>query len=334
MPRRRRLWPFFAPVALVIVLGIGWSWLWYYAASVADRTLSAWIDREAAPGRVYACGSQDICGFPFRIVSPLRAGRGRVQQQPDRHSTSGPTGVTFSADLFRPTLLNGAIAGPVTLADPGQSPVFVANWSNAPDQPAGFAAGAGSVSVTLDQAASRSCRRARQRHDFPADSVDFGGRIIAGSARNNPVIEAIRTFQRGDGADVSSFARRAAARRHRRGAARIQGLSPKPWPACFANAGLRRRHRDQSLRIERPDAIVVGTGTLTVNEHGKLDGLIEVAVAGIENIVPLLGLDQLIGQGIDRLTGGPGTSAQGLGALDRLSAGAQRRGPRGHQLQA
>ena len=33
--------------------------------------------------------------------------------------------------MFRPTLLNGEITGPVTLADPGQQPVFVANFSDA-----------------------------------------------------------------------------------------------------------------------------------------------------------------------------------------------------------
>ena len=67
----------------------------------------------------------------------------------------------------------------------------------------------------------------------------------------------------------------------------------------------------KSLRIERPDAIIVGTGTLTVNAHGKLDGTIQIAIVGIENIVPLLGIDQLIGQGIDRLTGGSGSANKG-----------------------
>ncbi len=60
---------------------------------------------------------------------------------------------------------------------------------------------------------------------------------------------------------------------------------------------------------------------MTVNGHGKLDGAINVAIAGIENIVPLLGIDQLIGQGIDRLTGGNGPPEQGLNALDRLVPG-------------
>jgi hypothetical protein len=77
----------------------------------------------------------------------------------------------------------------------------------------------------------------------------------------------------------------------------------------------------RSLRVERADAVVVGNGTLSVNPHGKLDGELEVTVSGVENIVPLLGIDQLIGQGVDKLTGGSGSPAQGLGMLDRLLPG-------------
>jgi hypothetical protein len=99
-------------------------------------------------------------------------------------------------------------------------------------------------------------------------------------------------------------------------------FDPKPWPVLFrqmqaAGGGIELK----ALRLERSDAIIAGTGTLSLNERGKLDGLISVTVAGVENIVPLLGLDQLIGQGIDRLTGGSGSSTQGLGALDRLVPG-------------
>ena len=70
----------------------------------------------------------------------------------------------------------------------------------------------------------------------------------------------------------------------------------------------------KSLRIAQTNAIVVGAGTLSVNAHGKLDGLVRVAIAGVEHIVPLLGIDRMIGQGIDQLSGGDG-------ALDRLIPG-------------
>jgi hypothetical protein len=58
-----------------------------------------------------------------------------------------------------------------------------------------------------------------------------------------------------------------------------------------------------------------------LNAEGKLNGTIQIGVVGIDNIIPLLGIDQLIGQGIDRLTGGSGSANQGLNALDRLVPG-------------
>ena len=66
-PRRR--WPIWVPLAAVIVLAALWSGLWYVSASVADRALSGWIEREAAAGRVYSCGSETIGGFPFNITA-------------------------------------------------------------------------------------------------------------------------------------------------------------------------------------------------------------------------------------------------------------------------
>ena len=97
---------------------------------------------------------------------------------------------------------------------------------------------------------------------------------------------------------------------------------PKPWPVLFrdmqaAGGGIEIK----SLRLERPDAAVVGAGTFTINGNGRLEGELRVTVAGVENIVPLIGVDQLIGQGVDRLTGGAGSPAQGLSALDRLLPG-------------
>ena len=157
---------------------------------------------------------------------------------------------------------------------------------------------------------------------FQADLIDVDGRMIQGSARNNPVIEA-----------SARFTAATAPRFHPLLAEPLTGeidavmrgfkdFSPKPWPSLFremqaSGGGIEIK----SLRVERADAVVVGDGTLNVNAHGKLDGELEVTVAGVENIIPLLGVDKLIGQGVDRLTGGTGSPAQGLGMLDRLLPG-------------
>jgi len=317
---RRRLWLLLAPVAVIIV-ATGWAWGWYVAASIAGRALAGWVDREAKLGRVYACGSQSIGGFPFGIVTRCdKAAATFKSNRPPLDVTA--TSVTFSAALYRPTLLHGEISGPVTLADPGQPPIFVAKWSSAQIDLLGLPSDPEAISVSLEKPRLDRVAGPGSGMIFQADSADVDGRIVRGSARENPVIEATGHFT---AAMAPTF--------HPLLAAPLQGdidavlrgfrdFSPKPWPALFREMQASGGGIDiKSIRIERTDAIVIGSGTLTVNKNGRLDGVLNVAVAGIENIVPLLGIDQLIGQGIDRLTGGNGSPAQGLSALDRLMPG-------------
>jgi len=320
-PRRRRLWPFLALAAVIIALPVGWNLLWSYAASIANEALAGWISREAALGRVYACGLQTTSGFPFGIIMRCDKAAAAFNSNHPPFNVNA-SGFTFSAQLFRPTLLHGDIDGPVTLADPGGPPIFTANWSKAQITLLGLPPEPERVTIALG--APRLDRLAGPNSGmiFQADRIDVDGRIIQGSATNNPVIEASGRFT---AAKAPGFHPLLAEPLDGEIDAIMRGFkdfSPRSWPALFremqaSGGGIEIR----SLRVERADAIVVGDGTLRVNAHGKLDGALEVTVAGVENIVPLLGIDQLIGQGIDRLTGGTGSPAQGLGMLDRLLPG-------------
>ena len=319
--RRARLWRYAVAALLIAALPIGWTVLWSYAASIANRALSGWIEREAALGRAYACGSQTIAGFPFGIVIRCDKAAAAFTSSRPPFDVSAEN-ITFSAQVFRPTLLNGEVAGPVTLANPDQSPVFVANWSRAQLALLGLPPEPERVTVTLAKPRLDRTAGSDTGTIFQADRVEVDGRIIEGSARNKPVIEASAQFA---AAVAPSF--------HPLLAEPLQGeidavmrgfkdFSPKPWSVLFrelqaASGGINIK----SLRIARSDATLVGTGALTINAGGRLEGELKVTVAGVENIVPLLGVDQLIGQGIDRLTGGAGSPAQGLGALNRLLPG-------------
>ena len=53
-------------VVLVVVGGI-WAGAWYYGSGILERTIDGWKAREAQAGRVYACATQTIGGFPFGI---------------------------------------------------------------------------------------------------------------------------------------------------------------------------------------------------------------------------------------------------------------------------
>ena len=73
---RRRIWRYIALLILVATLFGGWSWLWSYASGKAEITLDGWRAREAKAGRIYACGSQTIGGYPrLGALTPLALAR-------------------------------------------------------------------------------------------------------------------------------------------------------------------------------------------------------------------------------------------------------------------
>jgi hypothetical protein len=307
--------------AIIVALPIGWTALWSYAASIANEALAGWIAREAALGRVYACGSQSVGGFPFGIL--IHCDKATAAFKSNRPPFDvGAGDFTFSAQVFRPTLLNGEISAPVTLADPGAGTAFVANWSSARLALLGLPPEPERVTIDLVKPQLDRTAGANAGMIFQADRLEVDGRIIAGSARRNPAIEASAKVA---AALAPSF--------HPLLAESLQGeidavmrgfkdFQPKPWSVLFSDMQAAGGGIDiKTLRLARSDAALLGAGTFTINASGRLEGELRVTVAGVENIVPLLGVDQLIGQGIDRLTGGSGSPAHGLGALDRLLPG-------------
>jgi hypothetical protein len=320
-PRRHPLRLFLAVLAIAIVVALGWTWGWYYAASIADRALSGWIGREAALGRVYACGSQSIGGFPFSIVTTCDTAAATFNSNQPPFDVRA-TGITFSAEIYRPTLLNGEFSGPVTLADPGQPPVFVANWSRAQIRLLGMPPEPERATITLQEPRFDRVAGPGTGTIFQADLAKVDGRIVQGSARDHPVIEVTARFEAAIAPLVHPLLAAPLTADIDVVMHGFKDFSPKPWPVLFRDMQAEGGGIEiVSFRIERTDAIVVGTGRLSLNTDGKLDGVLNVAVAGVENIVPLLGIDQMIGQGVDRLTGGSGSSDQGLNTLDRLLPG-------------
>jgi hypothetical protein len=320
-PRRRRVWPVALPLCIFIAIAAAWCGLWYYAAGVADRTLTGWVAREAAAGRVYSCVSQSIGGFPLRIQADCDTAAATISSVQPPFAVNAKD-VSFAAQVYHPTLLVGRITSPLTVAEPGQPPSFVANWSGAELSVGGVPPEPDRLDVTLDQARLDHVVAAAATAIFTADHAEFHARIVGGSASDNPVIDALMKFS---GATTPTLHPLLAEPVRGEVDAVFRGfkdLTPRPWRERFremqaSGGNIEIKH----LRLERPDSIIVGTGTLTVNANGKLDGLIHVAIAGLEQVVPKLGVDRLIGRGIDRLGGGAGQSQQGLNALDRLMPG-------------
>lgn len=318
---RRRWWPILAAVAIVVVLPVVWVWLWYYASSIADRTLAGWVEREAAAGRVYSCGSQSISGFPFRIQANCVEAAAQISAKQPVYAVKAKA-ISFAAEVWHPTQLVGEVSGPATVAIPDQPPSWTADWDLAqltvhglPQEPEGL-----SVRLDgshLDRAGANAVRL------FSAKTVGLQGRIIGGSPRDHPVIAIT---MRVIGAAAPTLHSALAEPIEGEVDAVVRGfndLSPKPWAErlremqAAADGGIEIK----SLRLAKTNIVVVGAGKLSLNAQGKLDGLVRVAIVGIEYLVPLLGVDHLIGKSIDQLAGANGSAAQGATALDRLIPG-------------
>src|SRR6202011_1972151 len=80
--------------------------------------------------------------------------------------------------------------------------------------------------------------------------------------------------------------------------------------------------------IQQGDLIAVAAGTLGLSPAGRLEGELQMTVAGIERVIPALGIDKMLEDGVPQATldrVAPGVKTQDInglfGALDRAIPG-------------
>ncbi len=309
---------------LVLALIAGWIGFWKYAAGEVAVRLDGWRAREAKAGRVYACGSQSIHGFPFRFeldcdqASALLSGA----TVPLKIEASR---VLLVAQVYQPTLLIGEYTSPLTITEPGQAAHIVASWRLAQSSLRGTPkAPERAAFVVDDPQVDRVSAGVRERL-MQAQHVELHGRILEGSVDAKPVIElalaltqaslpvlnraAIPPFD----ADIVLSLRG------------LQDFSPKPWPARFREiqaAG--GRIEITQMRLQQGETVAVGAGALTLNADGRLQGELRVTVAGIEPFLKAIGAQQMVQNSsqMDKFAGMLDRLSPGLGDAARQQAGA------------
>ena len=109
----------------------------------------------------------------------------------------------------------------------------------------------------------------------------------------------------------------------------LKDFSPKPWPERFreiqAAGGKVEIVRS---RIQQGELIAVAAGTPGLNASGRIDGELQMTVTGIEKVIPALGIDKMLEQGVPQATldrVAPGVKTKDLNnlfsALDRAIPG-------------
>src|SRR5665213_991018 len=334
-PRRRPLWRLFFMPVLLLIAAAAWSAFWFYSASKVDETADAWRAREARSGRIYDCARRSVAGYPFRLeVRCDGASVSLVSQTAGQAATQTPITAKLGeilvvSQIYDPKLLIAEFTAPATISDPNNSSSMVVNWRTARSSIVGLPGIPQRVSLVFDDPALDRVKGALQTPLLRAKHIELHGRIAEGSASDHPVIETVLQVTGGSVQEVHPLlAQPFDAEVH----AKLSGLkdfAPKPWPERFRELQAAGGHAEiVQSRIQQGNLIAVAAGTLGLTPEGRLDGELQMTVAGIEQVIPALGLEKMLDDGVPQATldhVAPGVKTQDvrnlLGALDRAIPG-------------
>jgi hypothetical protein len=334
-PRQRALWRLFIAPVLLVIAAIAWSGFWFFAASEVDVKADAWRAQEAKSGRVYDCGKRTVAGFPFRLEVRCDDASVALVSQTAGQATN-PTPITAKlgeilvvAQVYDPKLVIAEFAAPAMITDRGAQASFVANWSKGRSSVVGLPGVPQRASIVFDDPVIDRVDGSIQVPLAGAKHVELHGRIADGSPSDRPVIETVLQISAGSikgshpllaepfDADVRAMVNG------------LKDFSPKPWPQRFREIQAAGGHVEiVQSRIQQGDLIAVATGSLGLSPSGCLDGELQMTVAGLEKVIPALGIDTMLEQGVPQSTldrVAPGVKTQDLnnlmGALDRAIPG-------------
>ncbi|MBI3700902.1 MAG: DUF2125 domain-containing protein [Afipia sp.] len=333
--KRRSRWRLFAAPLLLLCAALAWSAFWFYAASQVDQKFDGWKQREAKSGRSYDCAGKSVAGFPFRMEVLCLDPVVTLASQTADQAASGVKlkaqlkSILVLAQIYDPTKIIAEFTGPAIVASGGEPASYVANWTTARASAAGLPLIPQRVSFVFDNPAVDRIDNAAQLPLFRATHFELHTRVAEGSVNDNPVIDTALELTAGTVQGLHPILAvpfDADIRAQLRG---LKNLSPKPWPERFRDIQAAGGRLDfTQSRVQQGETIAVAAGSLGITPDGYLDGELQMTVAGLDKIVPLLGIDKLLDEGVsqsavDRIA--PGVKADDvnkvIGALDRIIPG-------------
>jgi hypothetical protein len=329
--RKQKLWRLFLMPGLVLAAALMWSAFWFYAVSQLDAKVDAWRAREAQSGREYDCGKRSVAGFPFRFEVTCSEATVRLVSQ----SAGSPAPVTARlgdilvvAQVYDPKLLIAEFAAPATISAP-DGLALTASWTKARSSILGLPGIPQRASIVFDAPAIDRVTGQASTPLARADHVELHARLGEGPVQDGPVIETVLQIAGGSLRDLHPLLAEPFDADIRTRLTGLKDLSPKPWPARFRDLQAAGGHVEiVQSRIQQGELIAVAAGTLQLNAKGGIEGELQMTVAGIEKIVPALGIDKMLEQGVPQATldrVAPGVKAEDvgnlLGALDKAIPG-------------
>jgi hypothetical protein len=203
------------------------------------------------------------------------------------------------------------------------------NWSKARASVVGLPAVPQRASIVFDDSDIARLNGSTQTSLARAKHIELHGRLAESSGLDRPVIEAVLKIESGSLQEVHPLLAQPFDADVRALLSGVKDFSPKPWPARFREIQAAGGHVEiAQSRIAQGDLVAVGTGTLGLSAAGRLDGELQMTVAGIERVIPALGIEKMLDEGVRQATldrVAPGVKTGDLnnlfGALDRAIPG-------------
>lgn len=323
-PRRSSSRRYIVMIVLVALLIGGWTAFWYVAAGKARDMLDGWRAREAQAGRIFACGTEEFGGFPFRFE--FRCGEAAAQIKSSRIPFGMKTkGVTLVSQVYEPTLLIGEYQGPLTVSAPGGPAELAVNWKLFQSSLRGTPARPERLSLVFERPAFDVIESGNARPALRAEHLELHGRLIEGMVTQRPVVEVALRTRGAFAPGVRAFSAQpvdAVVDMVLRG---LNDFAPKPWPERFreiaANGG---RIEINEGRVVQGETLAVGSGTLTISAAGRLQGQLRLTVAGLEPFLKSIDAQNLVQSAptMDKLANALDRFSPGLGQAAKQQVGA------------
>jgi hypothetical protein len=303
-PRRTKRWRIFIAPVLLLIIAIAWSAFWFFAASQVDVQADAWRAHEAQSGRDYDCARRSVGGFPFRLEVTCEGASVALKSQAAGQSATPVTAklgqILVVAQVYDPKRVIAEFASPATLSD-GQGQSFAASWGLGHASIAGLPFTPERASIEFNDPKLERIDQSVQVPLANAKHIELHGRIAQGSTSDHPAIESALEINQGSIQGVHPLLAAPFDLDVHAIVSGLKDLSPKPWPVRF-----------RELQAA----------------GGHVDGELQMTVTGLEKVIPALGIDKMLDQGVPQETldkVAPGVKTQDInnlfGALDRAIPG-------------
>lgn len=313
---RRRSWLIATPLIVVLLLAVGWSGFWYYAASQAEARIADWQAQQAGAGRAFSCGKQAVGGYPFRIEARCRDVTVELKDtQPP--VTLKLEEILVVSQIWDPKLFIAEFTGPLTAADPGQAPYVTASWKLAQASVRGTPDKPDRASIVIDDLKLAEA----STPVFDAKHAEFHARVQFGSWPHNPAIDLAVKLAAAAAPTIHPMMVQPLDADIMAVLHGMKDFHAKPLPARlreWQQAG--GKLEVQSARLAQAESLAHANGTLALTQSGRLDGALQLTVAGIERFLPAIGAEPGSSLNLSRV-------APALNAIDRVVPGLAQRVP-------